>query len=1698
MSIKSAVEEIFNQNTDYKLPIQAVNIAAPLKYLSSDLYQDSKRFVYELLQNADDSSVSGGKVRIVIKMFGECLVVAHTGKAFDDRDVRGISGIDDGTKKEDVDKTGFKGIGFKSVFGQSEKVTIFSDGEYFRFDSSFQHKWSGDWEGSQKEWETKNKRSFEMPWQIIPIYTAITEIDDSIHRFLLDERFSVGTIIMLKNSESIKNALSELAQKVNMYLFLKNVNEISFITDKTIKISIEELADFSTVLKINEIEKAKWIKRNVILEIPDETKKLLSSDLDLPEKLRCSEKVEITMSAKIIGDELTSVSREERLLYAYLPTEESEYEIPVLVNAAFYTISNRERLHTESAWNNWIFSQVPQILLEWISEFVTAKRYDAYNLLPYKLVKSNQLTMSYNSGLEKMITAVPFVLNTDGNLITVNNAIIDSTFLSEQDFFDEELIKVYVAEKKGTSGYPKNPFVATLGYSSKLKKAGVISFDWTDAEVLFNTTGLLDGKLTLDNVAKLIHYFKDVSINQAPEKLTMKMLKNVPFLLNQKNELKSPVNVFFPAPDQDLHEDSEISFVNPDLHQWIIKDFEIKKWLEDLGVDEKSDVTYLMKTIMPNASTYITPDNAIIALQGIFGLYSNDDIGKGILSQLGDLSVLTINGTLVPIKESYLSKYYHPRLALEGVLDLDIYISSEYCSEATEISNWKAFFLLLGSQEGIEVIRFEETISKHQFIANGLSRDFFNHSYTPWQTTFNGDTYRNVLILTFLDYVSTNVAFSKLFWSDVIGTSSALDLMQNVTVYWGYSGREGRSDGNKESNYLEYFIRNTNSVPATTGECLASGSIFLNTLKNKKFAKYLPVFDGPELDKEWNTFFGFKDDFELSDYLLALDEISMDLSSDNKNIREDTYFYLLDNCDKWDEEQKEVVRGWALTANFEDTEKDYLPASKLNYYADGNSNIFNKKLNFINLSRAAKNHLQIENLLALFGINIIRQDMFQIIPVGSFTKSGLKDKIIEIHPFLSRIMEDEKTSGYEEMFADLDLKINKLDVLEADGLKIKINSLWEKNVKTHYASNVLYVQRDWSKYNVMHLVLEQLVKILDAKKFAKELSLLMNSSREEIIEYFEEEGIEMPVMTSVPQYEDTSAVSDVSGENNKYEKLKIDYEKNWNLSIERNADLIRDFSEDLDGFLFNGLYNQKPEKGPHIYHFTHIENAVSILRDKIIKSRSNSKFMDSAGSEIISQTDNERKDFARFYFRPKTGTQFYTQNLGRSEDSVNRLGSDPLCPVPVFFVIPLDEAINQSDWQVSIGNLASSQVKFGKSLEVLSRFDFDGIYKEKNELPLERYMIAAHQEFLVKTGLNFEKMNFSLVVQDQQAKQSLLGMIGGSIPDLASKIVIDGTLYNNDNPKCDIQIIDGKLTAKVSGNHKGYFVLQYRDSKGTAKVTGEISKHFISNEWITIFCGNFLTLDADLESVEYKLFYCYNGVWLVDTNSENFTLDTDFIKVALEKWVHSPGIVDDLLEALKNHPELNFYFQQPIGGPDGLSLEEHTLKVGYNYLEYFPKMQGIFENESEYLICLCLHDIGKPSAVFQKKRELQHEKTLAIIEKLKEVMPVNDEVQNKIEVLINGDPIGKLLNTSVPFNMEQCCKEITDTADKLSISPREFLNSLTIYYQCDAAGYSSLAEKLFLIDDNGKLKKIENGSRFEFKEEYEQVFKALESAVAML
>lgn len=94
-----------------------------------DFYPDRAHFVYELLQNAEDT----GATEVTFTLTPDRLVCEHDGRRkFTEADVSAITGIHNSTKDKAQDRIGKFGVGFKSVFVYTQSPTVRSGDFAFR------------------------------------------------------------------------------------------------------------------------------------------------------------------------------------------------------------------------------------------------------------------------------------------------------------------------------------------------------------------------------------------------------------------------------------------------------------------------------------------------------------------------------------------------------------------------------------------------------------------------------------------------------------------------------------------------------------------------------------------------------------------------------------------------------------------------------------------------------------------------------------------------------------------------------------------------------------------------------------------------------------------------------------------------------------------------------------------------------------------------------------------------------------------------------------------------------------------------------------------------------------------------------------------------------------------------------------------------------------------------------------------------------------------------------------------------------------------------------------------------------------------------------------------------------------------------------------------------------------------------------
>ena len=262
-----------------------------------------------------------------------------------------------------------------------------------------------------------------------------------------------------------------------------------------------------------------------------------------------------------------------------------------------------------------------------------------------------------------------------------------------------------------------------------------------------------------------------------------------------------------------------------------------------------------------------------------------------------------------------------------------------------------------------------------------------------------------------------------------------------------------------------------------------------------------------------------------------------------------------------------------------------------------------------------------------------------------------------------------------------------------------------------------------------------------------------------------------------------------------------------------------DFSHEWNVAAFVRRFHDESSNGkPYIYHFTHLFNAVDIIKNRQIMSRDRirqvkSDFADAAGS-VVSRSDKAHP-YARFYFRPKTPTQFYNEFLG-SDSSLYIHGHSyysralamglPKCPIPVFFEFDLQEVLTKMPEKCyySTGNLQADASRIIKVQDDPNRLNIDNLYLESPRGNKDSYKLYTQQEFLVKGEFDFGNLNsFRIICHDDSYAELLASLLGDD--PVVNKIVVDRSLYQFNNRELSLEEDSYSVSISTDYSDSAYF-----------------------------------------------------------------------------------------------------------------------------------------------------------------------------------------------------------------------------------------------------------------------------------------------------
>lgn len=200
-----------------------------------------------------------------------------------------------------------------------------------------------------------------------------------------------------------------------------------------------------------------------------------------------------------------------------------------------------------------------------------------------------------------------------------------------------------------------------------------------------------------------------------------------------------------------------------------------------------------------------------------------------------------------------------------------------------------------------------------------------------------------------------------------------------------------------------------------------------------------------------------------------------------------------------------------------------------------------------------------------------------------------------------------------------------------------------------------------------------------------------------------------------------------------------------------------------------------------LFHFTDISNAVIILNQQKLLSRTLVNSLDilqndNASSTMIKETPTLIKDYVRLYFRPKTPTQYNNEGIKHNTKQEPYCSyPDAHCPIPIFFVFKSAEILSQSNtFFTKKGAYVTQDNELMSTPEEFASLPFEKIYhaeyfpthlsyEEKTSIIKHR-----HAEVLVLNEMNLDYL-VAIVCRSYPEKTYLLKLLNDVNPVLAEQ-----------------------------------------------------------------------------------------------------------------------------------------------------------------------------------------------------------------------------------------------------------------------------------------------------------------------------------------
>lgn len=845
-------------------------------------FTDRLCFVYELLQNADDVVPKDcGTVTITLK--GRYLIVSNNGTRFNYRDVGKIcdyANADHNVKGDNDEQTGYKDVGFKSVFAVAYRVDIFSGEWQFHFDER-----SPRWNRSPGD--------NPYPWQIAPLWTEDGEIPAEIKTLLANENTSF--VCYLRDVAATKTVLQRFVNSPESILFLKRI--------KTVSISIQGaqhvMAYRDGMMSVNGHVKSCWKRVELKLPLSDDVKKYLNTlnPSECPRRLKGKHEVTVSFCYQQQGEEF--IAAREGLFYSTLPTS-MRTGLPFLFDGPFSLNTSREQLPCNQL-NAYLIWQIALQNFQYVRDNLVQRPSALRILAPDTITGINsELAEYFKICMVDIIGTLPLLPPHSGQkLLMVNAALIDlSGFygllhnwrISFQGF--EQLVHPAIDSMTLLRRFPA---IAQIGLQH------VIAF-------LPSIIGQHPKVHICCSILKFFSKIFRVDTSYMPQDLQLFMRQKIFF--NTRMELCSLEDVFLPSENLDkwlppcvLVNVIHPKVINPALTQW----------LEGLGV-RRLTPQILLEVYSKNLNhdSLLNKVNNLATIRLFFSLWVRSLISSAELRILSGIYLFNEQEKCFLSYQLYLPGCYQPQFPLEEDSPHlnEIFLSSHYFLLQDNIEEWKNFFLLLRVYGQCDLF-FKDKLTveelkqlPHSYVKEYLQTVFNSNDPPAKRGPQDKDDISPIFVFPFMKFLPYSPRLAKRFWEQIMAKENTI--LQGRETYHAKSAQRKLQD----RTYLQRTLT-TQSLISTANGPASTITLYAPSMESVVGHLVPTAKLSVKLSPQMETFLGFKTNLDAATCASILNYLKVNYKHDSYKL---VMRQILYNLRKQDPHTFAAIHQWEFQA----------------------------------------------------------------------------------------------------------------------------------------------------------------------------------------------------------------------------------------------------------------------------------------------------------------------------------------------------------------------------------------------------------------------------------------------------------------------------------------------------------------------------------------------------------------------------------------------------------------------------------------------------------------------------------------------------------------------------------------------------------------------------------------------------------------